>query len=50
MEDLEKMTTDKKRWYIFEDTSFEGRPRSKWIIDCLLGDIQTFFDGIENFI
>ena len=50
MEDLEKMTTDKKRWYIFEDTSFEGRPRFKWIIDCLLGDIQTFFDGIENFI
>ena len=50
MEDLEKMTTDEKRRYIFEDTSFEGRPRSKWIIDCLLGDIQTFFDGIEIFI
>lgn len=44
------MTTDEKRRYIFEDTSFEGRPRSKWIIDCLLGDIQTFFDGIEIFI
>lgn len=50
MEDLEKMTKEKKSWYIFEDISFEGRPRSEWITDCLLGDIETFLGGIENFL
>lgn len=38
-----------KEDYIFKDTSFEGRPRVKWITDCLLGDIQTFLDGIESY-
>lgn len=47
--DVSKWTSKDKRFYIFEDTSFEGRPRSKWITDCLLGDIRTFLDGIENF-
>ena len=42
------MTSEGKHKYIFEDTSFEGRPRFKWITDCLLGDIRTFLDGIEN--
>ena len=42
------MTSEEKHKYIFEDTSFEGRPRFKWITDCLLGDIRTFLDGIEN--
>ena len=49
MKDVSKMTSKDRRFYIFEDTSFEGRPRSKWITDCLLGDIRTFLDGIENF-
>ena len=43
------MTKEEKYWYIFEDTRFEGRPRVKWITDCLLGDIRTFLDGIENY-
>ncbi|MCW7076916.1 MAG: hypothetical protein OCU18_06480 [Candidatus Syntrophoarchaeum sp.] len=43
------MTTKEKYCYIFEDTSFEGHPRVKWITDCLLGDIRTFLDGIENY-
>ncbi len=49
MKDPEKMTREEKSWYIFEDTSFEGRPRFKWITDCLLGDIRTFLDGIESY-
>ncbi len=49
MEDPEKMTKEEKYKYIFEDKSFEGRPRVKWITDCLLGDIRTFLDGIENY-
>jgi hypothetical protein len=49
MKDVSKMASKDKRFYIFEDTSFEGRTRSKWITDCLLGDIRTFLDGIENF-
>jgi len=44
------MNNEEKRKYIFEDTSFEGRPRFNWIIDCLLGDIWAFLDGIEYFI
>ncbi len=35
--------------YIFEDSDFENRTRFGWINDCLLGDIQTFLDGIQNF-
>ena len=50
MKDPEKMTKEEKYRYIFEDKSFEGRPRVKWITDCLLGDIRTFLDGIENYI
>ena len=49
MKDPEKMTKEEKYWYIFKDTRFEGRPRVKWITDCLLGDIRTFLDGIENY-
>ena len=49
MEDPGKMTKEEKYKYIFEDKSFEGRPRVKWITDCLLGDIRTFLDGIENY-
>ena len=49
MTDVSKMTSKDKRFYIFEDPRFEGRPRSKWLTDCLLGDIRTFLDGIENF-
>ncbi|MGB2843119.1 MAG: hypothetical protein WBC40_11705 [Halobacteriota archaeon] len=43
------MTNEEKYRYIFENTSFEGRPRVKWITDCLLGDIRTFLDSIENY-
>jgi hypothetical protein len=50
MKDPEKMDKEEKCRYILEDTSFEGRPRVKWITDCLLGDIRTFLDGIEYFI
>ena len=39
---------DKRKSYIFEER-FEGRTRVKWITDCLLGDIRTFLDGIENY-
>ncbi|MCW7075346.1 MAG: hypothetical protein OCU24_05810 [Candidatus Methanospirare jalkutatii] len=46
MKDPEKK--DKRKKYIFEER-FEGRPRVKWITDCLLGDIRTFLDGIENY-
>ena len=46
MKDPEKMTKEEKYRYIFE----EGRPLVKWITDCLLGDIRTFLDGIENYI
>lgn len=46
MEDPEKK--DKRKKYIFEER-FEGRTRVKWITDCLLGDIRTFLDGIENY-
>ena len=49
MKDTEIMKKEEKRKYIFEDTSFEGRPRVKWITDGLLGDIRTFLDGIEYF-
>ena len=49
MKDTEKMTKEEKYRYIFKDKSFEGRPRVKWITDCLLGDIRTFLDGIENY-
>lgn len=48
MKDLNKMKSKDKRFYIFEDTRFEGRSPSKWITDCLLGDIKTFLGGIEN--
>jgi len=47
-QDLEKMSPEQMRWYIFGDTRFEGRPRFTWITDCLLGDIRTFLDGIEK--
>lgn len=50
MKDTEEMNKEEKHRYIFEDTSFEGRPRFNWITDCLLGDIRTFLDGIEYFI
>ena len=43
------MAKEEKYHYIFEDTRFEGRPRFNWITDCLLGDIRTFLDGIENY-
>jgi len=48
MKDVEGMSKEEKHWYIFEDKSFENRPRVKWITDCLLGDIRTFLYGIEN--
>lgn len=47
MKNPERMNKGEKRRYIFEDTSFEGSTRSKWITDNLLGDIRTFLDGIE---
>ena len=50
MKDTERMSEEEKRRYIFEDTSFEGRPRFNWLTNNLLGDIQTFLDGIEYFI
>jgi hypothetical protein len=49
MKDTKGMGKEEKRRYIFEETSFEGRPRFTWITDCLLGDIRTYLDGIENF-
>ena len=48
MKDIEIMTGEEKHRYVFEDTSFEGRPRVNWISNCLLGDIRTFLDGIQN--
>ncbi|MCK4736355.1 MAG: hypothetical protein KAT65_28135 [Methanophagales archaeon] len=48
MKDIEIMTEEEKRKYIFEDTRFEGRPRVNWISNCLLGDIRTFLDGLQN--
>ncbi len=47
MKDHNEMTSEQKRDYIFKDP-FEGRTRFKWISDCLLGDIKTFLEGIEN--
>ena len=49
MKDTEKMTKEEKYRYIFEDTRVDGRTCVKWITDCLLGDIRTFLDGIENY-
>lgn len=48
IKDPESMMPEEKYNYIFEGTRFEGRPRSKWITDSLLGDIRTFLCGIEN--
>lgn len=45
----EKMTSEEKYRYIFEDNRFENRTCFGWITDCLLGDIRTFLDGIENY-
>ena len=50
MKDIELMTEEEKRKYIFEGTSFESHTRFNWITDGLLGDIRTFLDGIEYFI
>ena len=47
MKDAEEKENGKKYNYIFVDTSFENRTRFNWITDCLLGDIQTFLDGIK---
>jgi len=48
MKDVKGMSREEKHRYIFEDKSFENRPRVKWITDCLLGDIRTFLYCIEN--
>lgn len=47
MKDAE-MTEKEKHRYVFEDKWCEGRTCANWITDCLLGDIQTFLDGIQN--
>ena len=47
MKDTESVNKEDNRRYIFVDPSFEGRPRFNWITECILGDIQTFLDGIE---
>ena len=51
MKDPAEMTKTEKRDYIFApDPSRNNGIRFDWIHDCLLGDIQTFLDGVENFI
>ena len=50
MKDLVKMTKTEKYNYIFApDPSRNNEIRFDWIYHCLLGDIQTFLDGVENF-
>ena len=49
MKDPERMIMEEKYKYIFEDKHFGNRTCFGWITDCLLGDIRTFLDGIENF-
>ena len=50
MKDPVKMTKTGKYNYIFApDPSRNNEIRFDWIYHCLLGDIQTFLDGVENF-
>jgi len=50
MKDPVKMTKTEKYNYIFApDPSRNNEIRFDWISHCLLGDIQTFLDGVENF-
>lgn len=50
MKDTERMDSEEKYKYIFEDTSFENRTLVNWITNCLLGDIRTYLKGIKKFI
>ena len=51
MKDPSKMTITEKYSYIFDpDPDRNNEIRFDWISHCLLGDIQTYLDGVENFI
>ena len=50
MKDPLQMSKIEKYNYIFQVDPPRKDPRFNWISNCLLGDIQTFLDGIENFI
>ena len=51
MKDPAKMTKIEKYNYIFAlDPNRNNEIRFDWIYCCLLGDIQTFLGGVENFI
>jgi len=51
MKDPVKMTKREKYNYIFAPASSRNNEiRFDWIHHCLLGDIQTFLDGVENFL
>lgn len=50
MKDPREMTQIEKHNYIFApDPSRNNEIRFDWIYHCLLGDIQTFLAGVENF-
>jgi len=53
MKDPNTMTPIGKTKYIFSKNktrkTFPGG-RFNWFSDCLLGDIRTFLDGVENYI
>lgn len=45
------MTKTEKYNYIFvPDPKRNNETRFDWIYSCLLGDIQTFLDGVDNFV
>lgn len=50
MKDPSQMSEVEKYNYIFQVDASRKDIRFNWISNCLLGDIQTYLDGIENFI
>ena len=52
MRDPATMSPVEKYVYIFDKNQCDMFPggRFNWLPDCLLGDIRTFLDGIENYV
>ncbi len=51
MKNPAKLSKKDKYNYIFaKDPNYNNEIRFEWINSCLLGDLQTFMDGVENFI
>jgi len=50
MKDPLQMSKEEKYNYIFQVDPPRKDTRFNWINNCLLGDIQTYLDSIENFI